>query len=232
MLPTQITSPIKILVASLPSLDHQEAELLLHPVLAMLPSEQVQSIAANRRPLDRALRLLVRILLGYALQQSTGKPARECLSKLTIDAYGRPQCEGRCFSFSHTLPYAVCAVGPHQWTGRIGVDVESVQAVNPEDFNKVFTPKELAEILTASHPSQEVIRRWTIKEAALKADGMGFLADPLTIHTSFETQGAWENGLFWRHVPLAENFWLTVATSSNNAITLEKVNAETYLKLL
>ncbi len=230
-MPTQTPSQINILAARLPSLDYQEAECILQPFLALLPSEQVQSIVANRRPLDRALRLLVRVLLGYALQQSTGRPGREFLSKLTVDTYGRPQCEGFCFSFSHTLPYAVCAVAPHGWAGRIGVDVESVQALNPEDFSNVFTPKEMAEIMATSYPSQELIRRWTIKEAALKADGMGFLADPLAIHTTFAFKGKLENGLFWSHLPLAENFWLTVASCSKQNIHLEKVKANTYLKL-
>ncbi len=218
-------------MADLPSHDYTEAEALLRPFIRMLPHEQTQSIAAHRRPVDRALRLLVRVLLGYGVQSITGRPGGEFLAQLSIDGYGRPQCPGFCFSFSHTPPYAICALAPLGWKGRIGVDVESVQILQVDEFSKVFTLEELAEIKTTTDHSRELIRRWTIKEAALKAEGLGFLADPLTIHTSFGCEGRLINGLNWKHLPLDEKFWLTVASCSTQAITMERLKAEDYFKL-
>ncbi len=215
----------------MPSHDFHEAEALLSPFVRMLPHEQAQSIAANRRPVDRALRVLVRVLLGYALQRITGRPGGEFLSRLFIDSYGRPQCAGLHFSFSHTLPYAVCALAPPGWTGRIGVDVESVQALQVDEFSNAFTLAELTDIKTTTDPSQELIRRWTIKEAALKADGLGFLADPLTVHTDFGCQGRLANGLYWKHVPLDEKCWLTLAFCPAQDVTMQRLKAEDYLKL-
>ncbi len=215
----------------MPSHDFHEADALLRPFVRMLPHEQAQSIAANRRPVDRALRVLVRVLLGYGLQRITGRPGGEFLSQLSIDGYGRPQCAGLSFSFSHTPPYAVCALAPLGWTGRIGVDVEAVQTLQVDEFSKVFTLEEVTEIKTTTDHSRELIRRWTIKEAALKADGLGFLADPLTIHTRFGCEGRLENGLYWRHLPLDEKFWLTVASCSTQAINMERLKAEDYFEL-
>ncbi len=227
----QSTESIRVLVADLPSHDFQEADLLLKPFMNMLPHEQARSIAANRRPVDRALRILVRVLLGYALQQITERPGSEFLSQLTIDNHGRPQCAGLCFNFSHTTPYAVCALAPPGWKGRIGVDVESVQDLQVHEFYKVFTPEEMTAIKATDDHSRELIRRWTIKEAALKADGLGFLADPLAIRTDFGFTGRLANGLYWNHLPLDENFWLTVASCFAKAVTMERLRAEDYLNL-
>ncbi len=228
---SQLTESIRVLVAELPSHDFYEAEALLRPFVRMLPHEQAQSIAANRRPVDRALRVLVRVLLGYGLQSLTGRSGGEFLSQLSVDGYGRPQCAGFCFSFSHTPPYAVCALASLGWKGRLGVDVESMQTLQVDEFSQVFTFEEVAEIKTTMNPSRELIRRWTIKEAALKAEGLGFLADPLTIHTNFGCKGRLTNGLYWEHLPLDEKFWLTVASCSAQAVTMERLKAEDYFKL-
>jgi phosphopantetheine--protein transferase-like protein len=97
----------------------------------------------------------------------------------------------------------------------VGVDVERISPLSVGDFRSVFTPREMAAINDSLWPQSELIRRWTIKEAILKALGLGFLADPLALDTSpreperlVETKAG---PLRWDHLDLAQDFWLSWA---------------------
>ena len=82
-------------------------------------------------------------------------------------------------SLSHCSGLAVCAIS---FAGRVGIDAEIHQPIDPADFASVFDDAEMDVVLRALSPARMAIQLWTIKEAVLKADGKGFLhSDPRTI---------------------------------------------------
>ncbi len=142
--------------------------------LTLLPPAMRADILGYHRWQDRQARILGRLLLRAGLMRR-GLDAG--LDAWTCDASGRPRLAGTPldFSISHAGGLALCALTPE---GRIGVDVEPCATRRAEDFSLGFCPAELAEIAAAADPSRTLLRFWTAKEAALKADGGGLLRDP------------------------------------------------------
>ncbi len=102
-----------------------------------------------------------------------------------IGAHGRPEIRdtsgGRRlrFNLSHTHGLVAVAVA---WERDIGVDVEAAdrRAATLAIADRFFAPTEIAALRAAPAESQQdrFIRTWTLKEAYIKARGMG-LALPL-----------------------------------------------------
>lgn len=182
--------------------------------LDLLPQAQAESIRKNRRSEDRRRRILARLLLGFGLSILENWNISTTLTALRQEPQGRPWLYGcsRPVSLSHAGRWAVCAIGPAQMAGGIGVDVEEIRLLDVEEFNMVFTPREREAIRQADNPASEVIRRWTIKEAMLKAQGTGLLSDPLWIDTEEDLETA-----PWRHISLEPGYWLTVAGQKPSA---------------
>jgi phosphopantetheinyl transferase len=179
-------------------------------LLGLLPETQAEAIRKNRKPEDRSRRILARLLLGFGLSLLDNHDAPTGIRALRNDPQGRPWLDGctRPISLSHSGRWAACAIGHAQASGGIGVDVEEIREMPVEDFSMVFTAQERAAIRNAGDPASDLIRRWTIKEAVLKAHGTGLLADPLQVGT---VGGEAHNQ--WAHLPLADGYWLTVAAS-------------------
>ena len=203
---------ITVLVAPIPLADPDEACRLLSPVLGLLPDDQRRGILANRRPVDRALRLLVRVLLAWGLKLF-GQAPEPVLAGLRLDGRGRPFSTVAEFNFSHSAPYGVCALAPPGWSGGLGVDVEGVRPLPSDDFRNVFTAGELGAIEASADADRELIRRWTVKEAVLKSTGVGFSGDPRPIPTDLAAEGRPHRGAVWRHLELEPGFALTVASA-------------------
>jgi 4'-phosphopantetheinyl transferase len=180
-------------------------------LLRLMPRQQAESIRRNRRAEDRCRRILARFLLAYGLKVLEGWDIGAGLAALRSEPGGRPWLDGspRPVSLSHAGHWAVCAIDQEFCQG-IGVDVEQVRELAVEDFRVVFTPAEQEAVRKSKDPHSELIRRWTIKEAILKARGTGLLADPLDI----DTGDAAVTGRHWEHLPLEHGYWLTVAGQS------------------
>ncbi|MDR1678066.1 MAG: 4'-phosphopantetheinyl transferase superfamily protein [Deltaproteobacteria bacterium] len=220
-----------------PAGQEEEPVIFLWPHLS---ASQREALARSRRSADRALRLLVRLLLVQALDLK-GLAGIELIKFLDWDAFGRPILKNSNFfiSFSHSFPFAACALSLEP----IGADVENAlslgpnpeahspnkAAFQPSDFKSFFNPEEILAIQKANFPASELIRRFTIKEAILKAKGTGLLTDPLNVDSSVGSGRKANEGLFsqprekgpqikenrpllWWHLDLAPNFWLTCAT--------------------
>ena len=116
-------------------------------------------------------RVMARTLVGRAL----GLPAREW--QWTEGPHGRPDIASPAtplrFNISHSARLVVCALA----TGRdVGVDVENLdrRAVEPAVVARYFAPAEIAEInVEATGWERRFLAYWTLKEAYLKARGIG-----------------------------------------------------------
>lgn len=181
-------------------------------LLRLMSRQHAESIRRNRRAEDRCRRILARLLLAYGLKVLEGWDIYAGLAALRSEPGGRPWLEGspRPVSLSHAGQWAVCAIGHEEFCQGIGVDVEQIRKLEVEDFRVVFTAAEQEAVRKSKKPHSELIRRWTIKEAILKARGTGLLGDPLGI----DTGDAGVAGRHWEHLPLEHGYWLTVAGQS------------------
>ncbi|NLC71109.1 MAG: 4'-phosphopantetheinyl transferase superfamily protein [Desulfuromonadaceae bacterium] len=198
-----------LLAGDLAQFDTTDEDLLL----GLLPENQAEAIGKYRRLEDRRRRMLARLLLAFGLQLVEAWSPRRTLSALYVEPEGRPRLRDcrREISFSHSGRWAVCAIGNGSSVGQVGVDVEEIKSLALDEVALVFSEEEMAAIRASADPSVELIRRWTIKEAVLKAQGKGFLGDPRPVKTGSFSGCGEGPGYFWKHIPLDKNYWLTVA---------------------
>ncbi len=151
---------------------------LLERQLATLSAEERKR---QRRPVserDRKQFLVSHALVRHALSRYAPVPPGEW--QFELNPYGRPSIREPAawrslrFNLSHTEGRAVVAVA---WEMDIGVDVESTALERDlgEIAERFFSPLEIAQL--RSWP-EAFFDFWTLKEAYIKARGMG-LSIPL-----------------------------------------------------
>ena len=192
------------------------------------PNGQAEMPGAHQDVLQAALsRLLARAqLVTHTAQQASAAnpPLTGPLPQLGMDNQGRPLFHGWHAAFSHSGKAAFCAlctapadralathtIYPH------ALDAESL--LSPPPALNAFAPAELprrATGLSQQGINREALRRWTIKEALLKASGLGLGMDPARIPTGGFGQraGIWHGPLgvfYWRSLP-CPGHWLGMA---------------------
>lgn len=146
--------------------------------LSLLDSgERVRHAAFISEPARQQF-LAGRALVRTCLSRYGGLSPHEW--RFRANRYGRPFVDERCgpsglyFNLSHTEGMAVCAIAGF---GEIGVDVERCDrhAAIEELGETVLAPAELAQLsaLTGAERQERFYRFWTLKEAYLKARGVG-----------------------------------------------------------
>lgn len=148
-----------------------EAEHILSP-------EEHQRAQAFRFPKDRDLYVAAHVFLRRVLSRYA--PVNSAQWQFNHNAYGKPAIanpgyDWLQFNLSHTQGMVACAVA----RGRaVGVDVENIK--RPSDLpalcQYVLTPLEANDVLSAPCPNAQADRfftYWTLKEAYIKARGMG-----------------------------------------------------------
>lgn len=103
--------------------------------------------------------------------------------RFQLNAYGKPAIDPDCglrFNLSNSLALVVCLVAEN---ADVGVDVEPYSRAESilEVAPKMFSPLELEQLdaLQSEEKSTRALRLWTLKEAYIKARGVG-LALPLS----------------------------------------------------
>lgn len=154
--------------------------------------EEISRCSRLLRAEDRLRSLTTHVLKRLALSIAT------CLSPEALafarDANGKPylMADGRlCFNLSHSGPWCVLALT----RGRnVGVDVQTVDEAGADSLPREFV----------CHPDEETLHwdkktaicRWSLKEALLKAHGIG-LAHPMEkVRLAPGPSGRWTACLF------------------------------------
>jgi 4'-phosphopantetheinyl transferase len=135
----------------------------------LLTGEDLARLSSLRRPRRRAEYLAGRALLRFALQSSTGRPARS--HRLRAALTGKPECvDGPAVSVSHNGRFAACAVAPR---GEIGIDIQlpSPKRRTADIARAYFTASENDWL--RGRPGDAFYMLWVLKEAYLKATGAG-----------------------------------------------------------
>lgn len=143
-----------------------------------------------------ALAVRTRAALRRMLAREIGVPPH--LVPLRLDAHGKPHClhplaSDLDFSVSHADDCSVISLGE---ADGVGVDVEKIPDEDPSDENLsiVFNPEEYRDwsVLSPAKRLTAFTQAWTIKEAVLKAIGLGLDGSPHDITVRFDARGdAW-----------------------------------------
>ncbi len=98
--------------------------------------------------------------------------------RFVVGSHGRPELPGSAFRFnlSRTAGLTVCVVADVE----VGVDVEDVERAGETEAESYFAKSELSELRALPVEAQRArfFELWTLKEAYIKARGLG-LAIPL-----------------------------------------------------
>lgn len=145
-------------------------------VLDGLPPERVARIASFSRQEDQYRCAFAGHLINLLYRQHRpGQP----LPGLTEGPHGKPTfvtADAPAFNISHSGNWVVGIAGQ----GPLGIDVEEIRPES-EVLDSVLSPVELGDIraLPVSQRSKCFLRLWTLKEARLKAQGIGLSAGAL-----------------------------------------------------
>jgi len=166
----------------------EQQQLLQYFSLAFMQSQ----LSVSERQQSRAYRLRSRqqeficgrFLIRLALSVQTGQPLRS--HRLQRGLYDKPQLAARHglqFNLAHSdgmLALVLCR------KTAVGIDLEQpAKALAPAD-RRFFSPAELQWLsrLSGEQLAQQQCRLWTIKEAVLKALGLGLNCPPAFIDTT------------------------------------------------
>lgn len=180
--------------------------------------------AARARPLARALLLLACRPLCPALPAALAATPSGAPVFRPVPGDALPPGMGAAVSFAYSPRAAVCglALGPEGL--RLGVDLEAAGA--PPPAPRAFHDSECAA------PPDEALRRWTVKEALLKAWGTGLAHDPACVPAGRRGQRRGRSSapvpalppLFWRSLPLPGH-WCSLAISHRLPLRLSCLTA-------
>ena len=159
----------------------------------LLSPRELESCCAFRREADQRRALLARGLLRETLSRYV--PVPPSAWEFAAGTHGRPEIASPAgsrlrFNLSHTGSLVACALTLND---EIGVDLEDVRRNWDvlELAERVFTPAESADLrgLAPAARQRRFFELWTLKEAYLKARGLGFTLDPRCASFDLEQPG-------------------------------------------
>ncbi|MBI2335902.1 MAG: 4'-phosphopantetheinyl transferase superfamily protein [Deltaproteobacteria bacterium] len=111
---------------------------------------------------------------------------------------------------SHKAPWVFAAMST---TGKIGVDIESIytKALKPSLIKFLCVPEEL-DLLKNENPQEIFTHLWTIKEACLKALGLGLAQHTQKLKVNFmKKQAVYLNQTLYWQTAVYEGHYFTLA---------------------
>ncbi|MGB7488273.1 MAG: 4'-phosphopantetheinyl transferase superfamily protein, partial [Phormidesmis sp.] len=118
-----------------------------------------------------------------------GKPSVEsagvAMRSIAQRAAASDCSHGNAFNFnvSHSGELALCALGNQH---RVGIDIEKFKTIQRLDslMERCLSAQEQANVQAADKPAEAFLRRWTCKEAYLKAIGVGLSQSMKTVEVA------------------------------------------------
>lgn len=146
---------------------------------------------------DKCRALLGKMLLLYTIKKQEAYHLNR-LPQLSYSPYKKPfiaSMHGH-FNISHAGDWVICA---YSQQGEIGIDIEKESCIDIRDYKAVLTPSEYQRAHNQS--DFDFFQLWTLKEAIMKAEGLGFYLSP----TSFEIPHPFVNNT---HVQINRRWFL------------------------
>jgi len=170
-----------------------------HVWLPTLPADEQQRFLRYRRPLDAHQFLVGRLMIRRWLAEATSIPASDW--RFSEGERGRPEIAGPdtqwSFNLSHSGGLVACALAralapvvPPGADAGIGVDLEDLdrRPLSPDLIHRFCAPSEVVDIERQPEAlrAQRFLTYWTLKEAYLKARGLGIAVHLADLDFSLE----------------------------------------------
>jgi len=177
--------------------------------LDMLPSVFKNKILKRRRWKDAQALLLGKLLLKHILLTHE---SQYTLNDVRLGDTGRPYINDSFdFNITHSGSYVVCAYSNE---GKIGVDLEIIETIDVSNFKNIFEETELEQIESSEDRQASFYDLWTIKEAAIKADGRGLIMPLKKIKVKDNKVFIEGCEWFYKKIQFQKNYTLHIATST------------------
>lgn len=150
-------------------------------LLEVLDDSKKKKILSFRKPEDRIRGLLADHLVRYLAMQGLGIENKDICYEYNKN--GKPFIKGVAsfnFNISHSGEYIACAMS----SKTVGCDIQKKNPCDISMGNVIFTPKESQEI----HSIDDFYKMWTLKEALLKAIGIGLSDEGIRINMMEDEQ--------------------------------------------
>jgi phosphopantetheinyl transferase len=139
-------------------------------MLDLLPKSDQKSILPIKLIESQVQKTIARILLRNELMKmGYGTNVLESIKKSNS---GKPYLAGNInFSITHSHDLVAIAFCKN---GNIGIDTEMIRPVFNNAFKVYFSDKDWIEIINSPKQNEMLLKKWTILEAYLKANNIGF----------------------------------------------------------
>ncbi|MDC0662357.1 4'-phosphopantetheinyl transferase family protein [Marinobacter sp. SS21] len=191
---------------------------------AWLNNAERRSSQRLRNPHARQLAINAHLLKRYALSQRVPErpPAQW---QFATSPLGKPEVGDAACHFNVSHADRACAVAVSD--APIGIDIERQRQLADLDTlaTRVLTRAEYDWLQNQPHRSHQLIRLWTLKEAALKAAGQGLRMDPKAVRIRAPhadvSQVQLPDGSCWMcQSRQLSGYWLTTASSHFDEVRL------------
>lgn len=222
---------------------HLTAPESINPTHEQWLDQQERSRAnAFKFACDRTLYVAAHSFLRQSLSQYA--PLAPDAWRFVTNAYGKPAIANHGyqhlkFNLSHTTGLIACVISDNNKVNTVGVDVEQHKTLAdmPALCRYAFTPQEAEHVLAHHDLTIQEARfftYWTLKEAYIKAKGMGLSIPLQDFYFSQNEQQQWqlhttnaleEKNQSWQFNTLAtEQHYLAVTIASANSTTSNNIN--------
>lgn len=183
--------------------------VILHKWLSFLPANLQKVNHKYHNDDDKVRNLLGKLLLIEALHAFGYESIS--IENITYNQYKKPfLSEEFDVSISHSGFYVFCAMGKNI---NLGIDIEEIKPINFSEVQQIMSNSEWIQIQQSKNPFEEFFKFWTLKEAVIKAEGIGFFADLDKIIIQNNSIQLENNSWFYKDLVFDENYSGHIVTS-------------------
>ncbi len=175
--------------------------------------------------------LLGKIILKVGFQQLN---LPFSLDDIKVDAKDRPYLNDEFdFNISHSGNYIICAIAKN---AKVGIDIEKHRELKSDIANRYFDKNECNEIDISKNPSKTFFDLWSLKESAIKCDGLGVEVLSKT-HKQYQQESIntiiCDNKLlYYQILAIEDEYSCCVCSNKKFVIELQQLNLSDLLNTL
>lgn len=146
------------------------------------------------------------------------------LNEIKIDANNRPYLNQDIdFNISHSGNYVICAISIQS---KIGIDIEEIKNMDINEIKGiVFNDEDDKRFKNSQTPLALFYDTWTLKEAALKADGKGLMVPLKEIQIYNENVLCCNQSWNFEKLDVDESYSAYVVYNGDHSVTMNEINS-------